>query len=74
MKRKGRKRMPKVKGHYNRVGGVFRFRNTPWGPMNVMDGGRDAPVEPPSPRTRVVLWAVLCAAMLIAIAVVVVSL
>jgi hypothetical protein len=74
MKRKGRRHLRKVKGRSDRGGGVTHFSNTPWGPINIMDGGRDAPLEPVSAKSQVVLWAVLAAAVLIAIVVIVISL
>jgi hypothetical protein len=74
MKRRGRKHLRKVEGHYDRGGGVTHFDNTPWGPINVMDGGRDAPTAPLSAKTRMVLWAILAAVILIAIVVVLTTL
>ena len=74
MKRKGRRHLTKLRGRYSRGGGVTHFDNTPWGPINVMDGGRDAPLQPPSPKVRIVLWSVVAAAVLIAIVVLALSL
>jgi hypothetical protein len=59
MKRRGRRHLAKVRGHYHRGGGVTHFDSTPWGPINIMDGGRDAPGGPVSPVVRVLLWTLL---------------
>jgi hypothetical protein len=58
MKRKGRRRLPKLRGRYDRGGGVRQFGPTAGVPaMRVMDGGRDAPVEPLTTRGRILLGA-----------------
>ena len=63
MKRKGRRRLPKVRGRYDRGGGVRQFGPTAGLPaMRVMDGGRDAPAEPLTTRGRILLGAFLAVA------------
>ena len=74
MRRKGRRHLRKLRGHYSRGGGVTHFDSTPWGPMNVMDGGHDAPGTPPSPRARLALWSLLGVAIVAAIIVISLSL
>jgi hypothetical protein len=71
MKRKGRRHLRKLRGHHDRGGGVTHVSTTYWGPMNINDGGHDAPGHPPTPRTRVVLWSLL--GLLIAAAIVVIA-
>ena len=71
MKRKGRRHLAKVRARFQRGGGVTHFDSTPWGPMNVMDGGRDAPGAPVPPVVRVLLWALLAAVVLGGIALIV---
>jgi hypothetical protein len=68
MKRRGRRHLPKLRSSgYRRGGGVFRFPNTPWGPMNVNDGGRDEPLRPISPSGRLVIGAIVGAAIVLAV-------
>jgi hypothetical protein len=38
-------------------------------PMNVLDGGHDAPVGPDSPRTRLISWTILAVVIIGSIAV-----
>jgi hypothetical protein len=66
--------LPKVKGRFDRGGGVTHFDNTYWGPINILDGGRDAPAGPLSTKGRIALWIVLAAAVVVAIVVVVITL
>ncbi len=56
-----RRRRFKRRG-YNRGGGVT-VGNLPSSgvPINIMDGGHDAPLGPDSPRTRTICWLVLAA-------------
>jgi hypothetical protein len=46
---------------------VFRFSDTPWGPMNVNDGGRDEPLRPLSPATRLIFGIAIAGAIVLAI-------
>ncbi|MFN8025813.1 MAG: hypothetical protein U0W40_05460 [Acidimicrobiia bacterium] len=73
MKRKGRRHLNKVQGRYRRGGGVAHFDSTPWGPMNVNDGGHDAPATPTSRRTSVLLWTGLALAAVAVVVIVVLS-
>ena len=70
MKRKGRRHLPKLRGRYSRGGGVIRFPSTYWGPININDGGRDAPTKPLSAQTRFVLRSVVATATLALVALV----
>jgi len=58
MHRKGRRRLRKVRGpRHERGGGVVHFPgNVGVPPLNVLDGGRDAPVRPMTSRQR---WTVV---------------
>ena len=57
-RRKLRARRPKQSAHYDRGGGVVQT-TSPYGPMKVLDGGRDAPARPDSPLARAIAWIVL---------------
>jgi len=66
MRRKGRRRLPKVRGRYDRGGGVSHFPPTAGLPaMRVMDGGRDAPAEPLTRRGRILFGAFLAVAFVV---------
>ena len=66
MKRKRRRHLPKVRGRYDRGGGVKQFPASAGLPaMRVMDGGRDAPAQPLSTRGRILLGAFLAVALVV---------
>jgi hypothetical protein len=66
MRRKGRRRLPKVRGRYDRGGGVKQFGPTAGLPaMRVMDGGRDAPASPLTTRGRILFGAFLAVAFVV---------
>jgi hypothetical protein len=66
MKRRGRRRLPKVRGRYDRGSGVSHFPPTAGLPaMRVMDGGRDAPAKPLTTRGRIFFGAFLAFAFVV---------
>ena len=73
MKRRGRRHLPKLRATYRRGGGVVRDPTTPWGPMNIMDGGRDEPLTPMSRNRRLMFSIAALAAAVVAVAVVVLT-
>ena len=60
MRRKGRRRLRKVRGpRHERGGGVVHFSgNVGLPPLNVLDGGRDAPLQPMTSRQRWMVFGV----------------
>jgi hypothetical protein len=66
MGKKGRRHLPKVRGRYDRGGGVSHFPPTAGLPaMRVMDGGRDAPTESLTTRGRILFGAFLAVAFVV---------
>jgi hypothetical protein len=51
---------------YKRGGGVYVGRN-PYGAgsINIMDGGRDAPAGPMSPRAQIIAWTLLAVTVVV---------
>jgi hypothetical protein len=66
MKKQGRRYLPKVRGRYDRGGGVKQFGPTAGLPaMRVMDGGRDAPAQRLTTRGRILFGAFLAVAFVV---------
>ncbi len=51
---------------------MFRTSNPYGGPMNVLDGGHDAPARPVTARGRIISWVVLAVTLMTAFVVLVV--
>ncbi len=66
-----RRRRRRPRG-WGRSSGVYRTSNPYGGPMNVLNGGHDAPARPVTARGRIISWVVLTVTLITAFVVLVV--